>query len=162
VETLRAFGGRPLRRPGLAAARVAARGSMREAPSLICALPAAARAVPAARRMVAAALSAWGVTAEVIADAELIASELTTNAVVHGAAPIELRLYQIGDSLAVAVADAHDDTPERVSIRGVPTRGGEQPLSLRVVAGVAAAWSISRHPAGHAKRVTALLRSSPA
>jgi hypothetical protein len=81
---------------------------------------------------------------------------------VYGAAPIELRLYQIGDDLAVAVADAHDDRPERVSIRGLPGRGSEQPLSLRVVAGVAAAWSISRHPAGHAKRVIALLRTAPA
>jgi pimeloyl-ACP methyl ester carboxylesterase len=61
--------------------------------------------VPRARQQVRAAL-AGRVPAAVAKDAELVASELVTNAVVHAERPIELRVQQRGEAVEVRVSDA--------------------------------------------------------
>jgi anti-sigma regulatory factor (Ser/Thr protein kinase) len=68
----------------------------------------------------------------------LIASELVTNAVLHGGEPIELRLQYQDDELTVEVADS-DPRIEDVRIRPVdePRPGGR---GLRIVASLATRW----------------------
>ena len=76
----------------------------------------------------------------------VIASELVTNAVLHGGAPIILSVsYQAGE-ITVEVADG-DPRVESVGIRPVdePTPGGR---GLRVVASLADRWGIRRSQPG--------------
>lgn len=62
-----------------------------------------------ARRFVAETCAQWGVIG-VVEDAELIADELVTNAVVHAGTEVALRLERTPTSLMVAVRDLADDT----------------------------------------------------
>src|SRR5262245_51040618 len=82
-------------------------------PTAACELPASPAAVPAARRLVSSALAAYDLTDTQIADAELIASELVTNALRHGTPPIRLRVrLQAGIGIVVSVFDAGGDLPK--------------------------------------------------
>ena len=62
--------------------------------------------VPRARRLVAAAVENAGVSASVRDDAELLTSELVTNAIVHATPPARLRVAIRPDAVSVAVHDA--------------------------------------------------------
>lgn len=62
-----------------------------------------------ARRFVAETCARWGVPG-VVEDAELVADELVTNAVVHAGTEVALRLELAPTSLLVAVRDLADDT----------------------------------------------------
>jgi GAF domain-containing protein/anti-sigma regulatory factor (Ser/Thr protein kinase) len=70
-------------------------------------------AVGQARRVAAAALA--GEPAERVSDLMLVVTELLTNAVLHGAAPISLRIDRVDGALRVEVKDAG---------RAVPVRAG--------------------------------------
>ena len=62
--------------------------------------------VPRARRLVAAAVENAGVPAGVRDDAELLTSELVTNAIVHATPPVTLRVAISPDAVSVTVHDA--------------------------------------------------------
>lgn len=63
-----------------------------------------------AREMARKALPGWGI-AEHTGLAELIVSELVTNAVLHGRPPIELRVHDAGDRLLLEVHDNSASAP---------------------------------------------------
>ena len=63
-----------------------------------------------ARRHVGNELAAW----PQVEDIELVASELTTNAVEHGRAPIELDLELVEGRLRVSVSNRGDDREPRL------------------------------------------------
>ncbi|MER6415910.1 SpoIIE family protein phosphatase [Streptomyces humidus] len=103
-------------------------------------LPVDPAAVAGARRMACEQLAAWGL-AELEFSTELIVSELVTNAIRYGTAPIELRLIH-ADVLICEVSDGTSTAPHLRRAR-VFDEGGR---GLMLVAQVAERWG-SRHTA---------------
>ncbi|MFJ4541965.1 SpoIIE family protein phosphatase [Streptomyces tibetensis] len=103
-------------------------------------LPVDPAAVAGARRMASEQLAAWGL-AELEFPTELIVSELVTNAIRYGNAPIELRLIR-ADVLVCEVSDGSSTAPLLRRAR-VFDEGGR---GLLLVAQVAERWG-SRHTA---------------
>lgn len=110
-------------------------------------LPHAASAVPAARVGLVDLLHSLGVSEEVVAEAELAASEILGNAVVHGRpgarGTISLRVRVREDDVELAVTDGGpadgqvvDIRPRRTSV--VATRG----RGLRIVRSLAHEWGV--------------------
>lgn len=89
----------------------------------VCPVPPVAGAVSAVRRGVAAALTDWGVPAEMRQDSLLVVSELVTNAIIHACPPAVLRLsWMPGDgacTLRVEVTDAGPAGPVGRSCAGI-------------------------------------------
>lgn len=69
--------------------------------------------VGAAREAVAGHLRAWGVDRQIVDDLVLVASELVTNAVLHGSAPIALRVQRTQREVVVEVKDDSAAPPRR-------------------------------------------------
>ena len=69
-------------------------------------------AVPCARHYVAYMLSEWSHLGRLAHDAQLIVSELVTNAVCHGHGPVAMRLRANSESLLIEVQDALPAPPE--------------------------------------------------
>ncbi|MGC0335068.1 SpoIIE family protein phosphatase [Streptomyces sp. SLBN-8D4] len=103
-------------------------------------LPADPATVAGARRMASEQLAAWGL-AELEFSTELIVSELVTNAIRYGNAPIDLRLIR-ADVLICEVSDGSSTAPHLRRAR-VFDEGGR---GLLLVAQVAERWG-SRHTA---------------
>ena len=61
---------------------------------------------PAAARAAVKALVGANVSEAVMSDMQLVASELVTNAVIHGAAPTRFELWQEADGYALRVTDS--------------------------------------------------------
>ncbi len=103
-----------------------------------------------ARHEVQSALDADGYTGDTDGIL-LLVSELTTNAVRHGSAPIVLVLDRVGTSVDVSVEDdSLDDVPTVRHHEGdEPSVGG---YGLQIVEQVADAWGWAPTPAG-GKRV---------
>ncbi|NUP35512.1 MAG: SpoIIE family protein phosphatase [Streptomyces sp.] len=97
-------------------------------------LPVDPAAVAGARRMASEQLAAWGL-AELEFSTELIVSELVTNAIRYGDAPIELRLID-ADALICEVSDGSSTAPHLRRAR-VFDEGGR---GLLLVAQVAERW----------------------
>jgi anti-sigma regulatory factor (Ser/Thr protein kinase) len=116
-------------------------------------LPLAESAVPAARRVVAALLQLWQATVRV-ADAELIISELVTNAIRHAghSARLELDIAVEADGrVLLGLADGSALKPEIRELTGdQPTGRG-----MQIVERLAVAWGADDRPDG--KRVWAEL-----
>ena len=76
----------------------------------------------------------------------LIASELVTNAILHGAEPVELTLHCQDSEVTIEVADG-DPRFDNVRLRAVdqPDPGGR---GLRVVASLADRWGTRPSPPG--------------
>lgn len=99
--------------------------------------------VPRARAVVREQLHDWGL-AKLVETAELLVSELVTNAVRHShGRPVELRLIR-GDTLLCEVDDDDHELPTLLSAR--PT--DESGRGLRVVSTLAREWGASRTNAG--------------
>ncbi|GGO75075.1 ATP-binding protein [Nonomuraea cavernae] len=88
-----------------------------------------------ARRFVDYTLSAWGSEC-VTFDAQLVVSELVTNAMRHGGGAIQLRLISHGPELACVVSDFSQTTP----IAASPDVHAEFGRGLRLVEALSAAW----------------------
>jgi anti-sigma regulatory factor (Ser/Thr protein kinase) len=96
-------------------------------------------AVGAARSFVIAVLRAWAMPTDTIDMAELLTSELATNAVLHGSAAgetfsVEVRSY--GCCIGVEVTDNSPDVP----VVRVPASEIEHGRGLLLVARVAHSW----------------------
>ncbi len=114
-----------------------------------------ADAVPRARafaRQVAADCSD-----DLAGDVELVVSELVTNATLHGAPPVLLRLWASRDRVRVEVHDAGRNAP-------IPLAQATQNMTgrgLGMVAAVASRWGVDASPGG-GKLVWAELHPQPA
>ena len=97
-------------------------------------LPVAA-AIPPARRFVAQALRSWGADA-LLTDAELMVSELATNAVMHAASAFRVLVSRSGPTIRIAVEDVGPTRPElrRASSEEFHGRG------VAIVERIATAW----------------------
>jgi hypothetical protein len=69
-------------------------------------LPGESQEVSRARRLVRAAMETQGLSARLSDDAELLTSELVTNALVHATPPVRVRVSTRADAVSVTVHDA--------------------------------------------------------
>jgi serine phosphatase RsbU (regulator of sigma subunit)/anti-sigma regulatory factor (Ser/Thr protein kinase) len=99
-------------------------------------------AVPRARRFTTSSLT--GVPAALAEDSELLVTELVTNAVLHGAPPVTLRLIRDGEAVRVEVWDGGRAVPIRAlgSTEAMTGRG------LSLVAALANNWGVDRSTDG--------------
>lgn len=100
-------------------------------------LPGNAFAAATARRFVRAALNEWELGGELTDDAELLVSELVTNAVVHAGTAVELVCRRETESLVAEVVDSHPSRP--VSARSDEGHG----YGLRLIASLSDEWGVS-------------------
>ncbi|HVS69325.1 MAG TPA: ATP-binding protein [Mycobacteriales bacterium] len=105
--------------------------------------------VRAARRLTSATLK--GLPDNLAADAELVVTELVTNAVLHGAPPICFRLHGRRDRVRVEVVDGGRAVP----VRGRGTTEGMTGRGLAVIESLANSWGVE--PADDGKLVWAEL-----
>ncbi|MFE9138062.1 ATP-binding protein [Streptomyces sp. NPDC007355] len=120
-------------------------------------LPCDLESAAVARRLVAAVLARWEL-AELTGSAELIVSELVTNAVLHactGGAPVRVVVTRVQDDrVQVAVTDLDQRPP--VLVRAGPAEDSGRGLAL--VAALSQCWGCERRRWG--KRVWAELALS--
>ncbi len=100
-------------------------------------------AAPRARRFAADVLGDAG-RRDLVDDTTLVVAELVTNAVLHAAAPITVRLLVRDDAVRVEVADAsrRGPLPGASSVDAMTGRG------LRLVASLTSAWGVEPAPDG--------------
>ncbi|MEV0403769.1 SpoIIE family protein phosphatase [Actinoallomurus sp. NPDC050550] len=94
------------------------------------------------RRLAHQALETWGLTA-LAPNVELLVSELVTNAVVHGAGDVGLRLIR-ADSLLCEVRDDGHDLPHLCRAEATDENG----RGLQLVSALAEHWGTQRTPTG--------------
>jgi KaiC/GvpD/RAD55 family RecA-like ATPase len=92
-------------------------------------------AVPAARRFVTRVLTSWGED-DLLFDAQLIASELATNALEHAVSPFRIRLRRGDAAVRIAVEDAAPARPQE-RIAGLDAMSGR---GVAIVAELAQRW----------------------
>jgi anti-sigma regulatory factor (Ser/Thr protein kinase) len=94
-----------------------------------------------ARRLLSSKLSDWGVPDDAGDVVVLLTSELVTNAILHGAPPVELVAFPLGDGAGGGVrVEVHDHAAGRVE---QPRRTRDDALrgrGLRLVAALASRW----------------------
>lgn len=101
-------------------------------------------AVPAARGRLSAVLDDWGLDGELHENVLLVATELLSNAVEHGGAPVELVVEAHGGGVRVEVHDTATAAPRP---RSPEPRGGRG-RGLRVVDSLSADWGWTDEPDG--------------
>lgn len=101
-------------------------------------LPHDARAAAEARWHIRESLSEWG---EVV-DAELVASELVTNAWKHGIGPITFSLKVGKESVIVTASNVSHGTPKRAA--GSPADLAEHGRGLLLITELATSWGFER------------------
>jgi anti-sigma regulatory factor (Ser/Thr protein kinase) len=129
-----------------------ARTATHAGPQLIASvLPGIPQSVPVARRQIRAALGSRGL-GEYADDAELITSELVTNAVQHacanGTQTIGVTLTHAGSPAAVTVT-VSDSSPHGPIRRDTPP-GSEQGRGLHIVEALSAHWGWRQQDGGKA------------
>ena len=103
-----------------------------------------AASVGEARSWIDAFLSERAIGNPVRDDAQLVVSELVTNALMHGDGALVLRASITDSSVQVSVTDSGDDLPEVLPLD--PSRIGG--LGLIVVDRIASDWGVSPFPGG--------------
>ena len=93
-------------------------------------MPDSERAVQGVRERITTTLASWGIEESVIEDVELLASELTTNAIVYGSSPISVRLRHNARHVVLEVYDSATYLPRRMR----PTPDDEHGRGLQLVA----------------------------
>jgi anti-sigma regulatory factor (Ser/Thr protein kinase) len=93
---------------------------------------------------------------DLIGDAELVASELVTNAFLHGSGEIRLKLRLVTGGVRVAVADEGPGGPRVVEAASERRHG----RGIALVDRVAASWGVLPAPGG-GKEVWCLVSSRP-
>ncbi|WP_329083566.1 ATP-binding protein [Streptosporangium sp. NBC_01469] len=106
-------------------------------------LPADLEVVGAARRLVREVLVAWGISA-VAEDVTMVVSELVSNAVVHGKAPITLSLHRHGRIVCGEVTDHSIVWPSPLPA-GPDSEHGR---GLAIVTAYADRWGVESAPEG--------------
>ena len=101
--------------------------------------PAEASSVPAARRFVRSALEGLGLDAAYQA-AEMLVSEVVTNAVLHARTEFTISVLREGDVVRVSVMDLSPAVPKQRAYGTDSTTG----RGLRLVATLSVAWGVER------------------
>jgi anti-anti-sigma regulatory factor/anti-sigma regulatory factor (Ser/Thr protein kinase) len=132
---------------------------MRAQPAVRADLPATAHAGRQARELVVEACRGWGLD-HLVDDAEVITSELASNAVRHARPLLQLVVATRGDYLHIAVRDGSESAP-RVAVvsGGAPADGRGPGHGLRLIDALATAWGSL--PTADGKVVWATLRARP-
>jgi anti-sigma regulatory factor (Ser/Thr protein kinase) len=107
--------------------------------------PAVPESVGSARRFTRAALGRHDVEPRLIDTAMLLVSELATNAIVHAASSLRLRI-DVGEDIRVEVSDENDTPP----VVGDPQADHESGRGLAIVTTLADDWSWSPRSTGKA------------
>ena len=94
----------------------------------------------------------WGLDGEVREAAEIVVTELVTNAVEHATGPSVVEVERHGDAFRMTVRDydtgaAGHDVPEATTWYAPPT-SSPRGRGLAMVAAVSRAWGVRRHPDG--------------
>ena len=108
-------------------------------------VPAVPESVGSARRFTRAALGRHDVEPRLIDTAMLLVSELATNAIVHAATSLKLRI-DVGDDIRVEVCDENETAP----VVGAPQTEDESGRGLAIVTTLADDWSWAPRPSGKA------------
>jgi anti-sigma regulatory factor (Ser/Thr protein kinase) len=112
-------------------------------------LPARPDSVRRARAVVVRVATDAGLPTEVVDAASIAASELVTNAIVHGRGPIALRTSRDATSLRVEVEDTAPALPE---LRD-EDRDGDSGRGLAIVAALSRDWGCDLVPGADGKSV---------
>lgn len=107
-------------------------------------LPLGVHAVGVARHVVSSTLEGWGVSSEDIASAELLASELVTNAVLYGHGAHTLTLRFVEPTLRILVGDSSPGLPTRRSADDDAEIG----RGMQLVEAYATCWGVEPHDGG--------------
>jgi anti-sigma regulatory factor (Ser/Thr protein kinase) len=132
------IGVRLARSPGEAA------GHSANASSTLHLLPDKAQ-IGTARRFVRETLGTWGLSTQ-IAEIVVAASELVTNAIMHGEGGVEVTVLRLADRLRLEVVDeGFGSRPIQIRDASATGQGG---WGLRLVEGISNSWGADRRP-GH-------------
>jgi anti-sigma regulatory factor (Ser/Thr protein kinase) len=101
-------------------------------------------AVPEVRHRTGEVLAGWRCRAESIDDAVLVASEVVTNAVEHGAGQVRVRLLRRGRRIRIEVQDDSPRPPVLLALGRTAERG----RGLHIIAELAERWGSRRTAAG--------------
>jgi anti-sigma regulatory factor (Ser/Thr protein kinase) len=104
-----------------------------------------AAAVPAARRFASDTMIEQGIEVDVRETAELLVTELTTNAVIHAHSPIRVSVLPHDHCVRVEV---RDDEPMPLQPPCRPAADAEHGRGLWLVASLASSWGINRNEKG--------------
>lgn len=107
-------------------------------------------AVPILRAVVRRILTGWNIPEAVIDDVELSLSELATNALIHTAGQVRVRLALRGGTVRLEVADTSTVRPAS-ALPGVDAEGGR---GLAIVAVLADRLRIEPYPGNPAAKLT--------
>lgn len=116
--------------------------------------PAEATSGTLARRFVSQWCRSWA-PPHLVADAELVVTELVENAVRHGRTSCEVTIEERGDRVRIAVRDGSHTPPRRMD-RGSLQAGGR---GLLLVDRLSSAWGVEFDESG--KTVWAMLGPAP-
>ncbi len=92
-----------------------------------------------ARHLVARILGSWGADRRLIEDAQLVVSELTTNAVVHGGTDLAVHVEPIPGGVKLAVEDGGPGVPHQTDAPVTASAG----RGLAIVDEIADRWGFS-------------------
>lgn len=114
------------------------------------------RASEAERARRAVAQACRGLARDTVATAQLLASELFTNALDHGEGEITLRVTRLPGELRVDVSDCSRQRPRvrPVTLNDVRGRG------LMILEALAVRWGVDELPGGNGKTVWFTLRTT--
>ncbi|SEK30078.1 ATP-binding protein [Streptacidiphilus jiangxiensis] len=126
----------------------------RRAWAAVASFPPHPRNVRHARRITRTALAAWGAT-ELVDSAEMVVSELVTNAMRYGSGPVDLTLALSETGLRVSVTDEGTTLPTAREA-GADALGGR---GLQIVRLLAESWDVVVRLTG--KTVTCVLALDP-
>ena len=106
--------------------------------------PAQVSATPGARHLVADAVRRWGHHGLLVADAELVATELAANAIRHAGMPFRVAVHRYGPVVRIGVHDRATGVPARLDAD--PVRLGGRGLYL--IEAVSRRWGVEVTPDG--------------
>ena len=115
-----------------------------EAVDVTADFPAEPTAATEARRLVGGAVGCWGHEGSLVADAELVVTELAANAILHSRMPFRVSVHRYGPVVRIAVHDGAaalpavlEADPESLTGRGI-----------RLVSAVSRRWGVEVSPDG--------------
>lgn len=108
------------------------------------ALPCDARSVAVARHFVTAQLDSWGIESDCSYGAELMVSELVSNAVLHARTDVEILVDRVADGVRIGVIDRS----RRALLRKRHSLGSATGRGLMLVDQLSSSWGVQNRRRG--------------